>query len=381
MPHPITTGLVLTGGGARAAYQVGVLKGLSDLMPDFHDPFRVICGTSAGAINAVGLASGDSIFRHNVAHLEHLWSHLQVSDIYRADAFGMTRWFSHFVQSLVRGQSEEMPASLLDNRPLRGFLEKELKVGVISRNIAEGRLDAVGVNACGYSGGQSICFFEGRPDIPTWHLGQRVGARCELHIDHLMASSAIPTLFPPVHINREYFGDGATRQMAHISPALHLGANRVLVIGVSANRVCTPTRKKVSGIPTIAQVMEHLLNGLFLDTLEHDIDRLLVINRLLGLIPAEKLEAEGLGLRPVKLLEISPSQPIDEMAARHVEALPVMLRRLIGKSMAQGSGGASLASYLLFDRAFCRDLIALGYADAQSHAKQLTDFFNDKRSM
>lgn len=378
MNKAASIGLVLTGGGARAAYQVGVLKAISDMMPDLHYPFRIICGTSAGAINAAGLAGGDSIFRHNIAHLERLWRELRVHHVYRSDAFGMTRWLTRFVQGILRGKTDNAPVSILDNSPLREFLAREVRFDMLTRNIEAGYLDAVGVTACGYTGGQSICFFQSRGDIPSWNQGQRMGVHCKLDLDHLMASSAIPTLFPPVRINREYFGDGATRQMAHISPVLHLGADRVLVIGVSANRICPPVRRKVPGMPSIAQVMEHVFNGMFLDTIEYDIDRLLLLNQLLTLIPHHKLEEAGLGhLRPVKLLEISPSQPMDDLAARYIDSLPVVLRRLIGRSQEMGGGGTSLASYLLFEPEFSSTLISLGYADAQAHAKQLAQFFAD----
>lgn len=366
-------GLVLTGGGARAAYQIGVLKAVSDLLPDLHDPFRVICGTSAGAINAVALAGGNDIFRHNIGHLDRLWSQLKIEDIYRADMFGMSRWMTGFVRGILQGQGES-PVSLLDNRPLRGFLEKELRFDNIAKSIEAGRLDAVGINACGYTAGQNVCFFQAKAGLASWDLGQRVGSRCQLTLDHVMASSAIPTIFPPVRVNREYFGDGVTRQMAHISPALHMGADRVLVIGVSANRVIKRTRVASKEVPSLAQVMEHVLNGLFLDTMEYDIDRLMLINRLVDLVPEEKLQKAGLHLRPVRLLDISPSRPINEIATRYLDALPLILRRLLGRNLEKGEGGASLASYLLFDHRFCRDLIALGYQDAQAKSRELVEF-------
>lgn len=378
MTRPSSMGLVLTGGGARAAYQVGVLKAISDMMPGLQDPFRVICGTSAGAINAMGLATGEDIFRHNIAHLEHLWAEIKPEDVYRFDAFSLTRRLQRFIPSLLSGKTEEAPGALLDNRPLRDYLTRAIKPEALNSKIERGNLNAVGITACGYTTGQNLCFFQGHPDIPSWNRIQRLGVRCTLGIDHLMASSAIPTLFPPVKIHREYFGDGATRQIAHISPALYLGASRVLVIGVSANRVAAPRRRQVHNIPTVAQVMENVLNGIFLDTLEYDIERLELINQLLELIPAKKLEAAGLDLRPVGLLQISPSYPIDDIAVKYINSLPLMVRRMMGRSLEVGEGGVSLASYLLFDKNFCRDLIKLGYRDAQTHAKELQDFFSDK---
>ena len=233
----------------------------------------------------------------------------------------------------------------------------------------------MGLNACAYSAGQNICFFQGHTEIPGWDQGQRLGARCNLSVDHVMASSAIPTIFPPVKINREYFGDGVTRQMAHLSPALHMGAKRILVIGVSANREHLAKRRRGMSWPGLAQVMEHVLNGLFLDTMEYDIDRLQMINQLVELFPRDKLNsAADLHLRPMELLEISPSEPINGIASRYLDGLPALLRRFLGKNLERGEGGASLASYLLFDPRFCKELIALGYQDAQAKSEELAAF-------
>lgn len=373
------TGLILTGGGARAAYQVGVMRAISDLLPDLEDPFRIITGTSAGAINAVALAGGYGIFRHNVAHMERLWSHLRIGDVYREDVMGMSRWLTGFVRGILRGHGDG-PISLLDNRPLKDFLAGEMNLDRVGRAISEGRLDAVGINTSSYSSGTSVCFFQGREDIAGWDLGQRQGVPCELQMEHVMASSAIPTLFPPVAIGDEYFGDGVTRQMAHISPALHMGADQVLVIGVSANRIHPRGRKKGKPSASLALVMENLLNGIFLDTLEYDMDRLFLINRLVEMIPEQTLKSSKTELRPVKLVDISPSQPINEIAARYMDGLPLVLRRLLGNHLAGEGGGASLGSYLLFDHRFCRDLIALGYGDAQERAAELVQLLRPGHS-
>lgn len=369
-------GLVLTGGGARGAYQIGVLKAISELLPDLQWPFPVICGTSAGAINAVALAGGQGRFRHNVDFLEQLWSHLEIADIYVANPVGMARRMTGFAGGILQGKTK-LPISLLDNRPLRALLEeKTYFFSNIAKSIDAGHLDAVGLNASAYATGQSVCFFQAKPEVPAWNLGQRVGARCRLGLDHVMASSAIPTIFPPVHINREFFGDGVARQMAHLSPALHLGADRILVIGVSANRTVKRPRLTAKQPPSFAKVMEHLLNGVFLDTLEYDIERLTLLNRLIELTPEKQRQAAGLDLRPIKLLDISPSRPINEIALRYLDGLPIILRRLLGQTKDRAGSSASLASYLLFDHRFCRDLITLGYQDAQAQSRELEAFFS-----
>jgi NTE family protein len=368
-------GVVLTGGGARGAYQVGVFKAISDQLPDLNYPFPIICGTSAGAINAVGLGCSGDIFRHSVERLEQLWTGLKTHQVYRSDYWGMARRMGHFLKAFMGGEDNDMPASMLDNSPLRTFLQSQLDLQRLKYNIDHSDIRAVCVTACGYTSGQSVSFFQARQGLQGWHLGQRVGCRTELLIDHLMASSAIPTIFPPVKINREYFGDGVVRNMAPLSPAIHLGADKILVIGVSANRVCTITRRPHMDFPKIPQIMEHLLNGAFIDVMENDIDKALLINQLLNLIPKASLEENNSNLRLIDMLVISPSEPIDDIAARHVACLPKPVRQFLGQNKANPEGGASMASYLLFEAPFLRDLIALGYRDAQSHARQIESFF------
>lgn len=372
------TGVVLTGGGARAAYQVGVMRAVSDIYPSWEHPFKVIVGTSAGAINALGLASGGGLFRHNISRLERIWSSLTVEQIYKSHALDVLRNVTRVARTIFSGDGSTGPLSLLDNAPLRDLLAQELDFDEVRRTIADGHLSAVGVNACGYTTGQNLCFFDGHEGLQSWSGGQRAGARTVLDLKHVLASSAIPTVFPPVAINREYFGDGVTRQMAHISPAIHLGAERILVIGVSSNRRIIPARPDKPVVPTFSHVVSHIFNGMFLDTLDYDTDRLRLINQLVELIPSSQLVAAGIDLKPVRLLEISPSEEIDEIAAKYLDGLPLLLRNLIGATTVGDKSGASLASYLLFDHRFCRDLIALGYRDAQAQAREIDEFFHER---
>ncbi|WP_111495196.1 patatin-like phospholipase family protein [Marinobacter bohaiensis] len=371
------TGVVLTGGGARAAYQVGVLKAISEMYPDWAHPFQQIVGTSAGAINAVAIGGGGGRFRHNIAKLEGIWSKLNIDQIYKSHSYDILRNLTEVARLLLADGQGEKPLSLLNNSPLRQLLEKELDFDTLHQTIADNRISAIGVNACGYSTGQNICFFEANEKLANWTQGQRAGAHTQLNLDHVMASSAIPTLFQPVKINREYFGDGVTRQMAHISPVLRLGAEKVLVIGVSANHVCFPQRPRQPSVPGFAQVLAHVFNGMFLDTLDYDIDRLRQVNGLLELVPEKKLGQAGLDLKPVRLLEISPSADIGEIATHYIDSLPLVLRKLLGANVGSYTPGATLASYLLFDHRFCSALISLGYKDGQAQARQIESFFAD----
>ena len=369
-------GLVLTGGGARSSYQVGVLKAISEQFPDLEYPFHTICGTSAGAINTVGLACFGNIFRHSVEHLEALWAELITENVFRSDFWGMTRRMGTFLSSAMSGGEKLMPASMLDNAPLREFLSQQIDFDQMRHSITHGGIESVCITACGYRSGQSVSFFQGKDLLSDWHLGQRLGVKTDLCLDHLMASTAIPTLFPPVKIHREYFGDGVVRNMAPLSPAIHLGSDRILIIGVSANRICAPIRKPQRLFPRLSHIMEHVLNGAFIDIIENDVDKALMINKLLRLIPANTDNNEVAGLRPLDILNISPSEPIDDIAEKHLNCLPATVRKFFGQPDPGVEGGASLVSYLLFEAPFMRDLIRLGYKDAQNQAKQIELFFS-----
>lgn len=377
----MTNALILSGGGARAAYQVGVLKALAEILPEgAANPFPVICGTSAGAINAVTLAAHEGSFQEAVCELEQVWAQLQPGHIYRYGWFEMFRGFARLAGSLLnRGVGRAQPIALLDNAPLRDLIERTVKFHQIDRNIARGDLQAVSVTAMGYTSGQSVSYYQSSPDMQDWQRHRRIGRRTLLNADHLMASSAIPSLFPTTKIEHEYFGDGALRQLAPISPALHLGANRVFIIGVSGNRDAQLNKKKPSArhSPSMAQVIGHMFNSAFVDSLEGDIERLERTNRLLRLIPKERRSEEGVGLQIVENLVVSPTEPLDKIAGRKVRDLPDSLRFFLRNTGATASGGGSAAaSYLLFSNSFISELIALGYRDTMWNTDQISAFFN-----
>lgn len=373
------TGLILSGGGARAAYQVGVLAGIADLLPPgAANPFPVIVGTSAGAINAVKLASGASHFCAAIHELVGFWQSFRSHQVFRSDWPGVVHQAGRFVCHSLLGIGSQVPVALLNSAPLRTLLNARLELDGIERAIEAKHLRAVAVTAFGYESGQAVTFYQGKGTIDSWLRHRRIGLPTQLTVDHLLASSAIPLLFAPVKIEQEYFGDGAVRQSAPISPALHLGANRVLVVGVSGNprgaEANNPLQRMMIGAqPTLAQIGAHMLNSTFIDSLESDIELLERLNLLSHLLPGEQ-PVRTLGLAPVEVLVISPSQPIDEIAARHRHELPSALRMFLRGPGATKTSGAGVLSYLLFEAGYCSELIELGRKDALAQQDQLKAF-------
>jgi len=368
------SGLVLSGGGARAAYQVGVLKAIADIMPvGTRNPFGIICGTSAGAINAVALAAHAENYRNAVYAIEQVWRHFQPHQVYKTDPLSVAACATKFLLRMFLSMPHHS-ASLLNNEPLSRLLAEMIPFEHIKEAIKNGHLRSISVTASGYNSGHSVAFFEGSPDISSWKRFQRIGLRATLDIDHLLASSAIPVVFPATRIGREYFGDGAVRQLAPLSPALHMGAKKLLVVGVSGNRSAPQVRKATEAYPSLAHIGGHLLNSVFLDSLEYDVERLEGINNSLELIPDHVRVKAGITMKPVECLLISPSQCVDQIAAKYAKNLPRSIRFFLRGIGATGSSGSSVLSYLLFEREFCNALIELGHRDAMAREDEIRDF-------
>jgi len=366
--------LVLTGGGARAAYQVGVLGAIREIWGARPgNPFPILCGTSAGAINATALAVYSHDFSMAVRRISYIWRHFHVDQVYRADALALAgnglRWGGALLTGwLVR----QTPRSLLDNSPLETLLNRTLDFSAVGRAIDAGTLSALSVTVSGYTSGESLAFFQAEDGIAGWRRAQRVGVPASIGVAHLMASSAIPFVFPAVPINREFFGDGSMRQIAPISPAVHLGAERILVIG--AGRLSEEGRQRTEAYPSLAQIAGHAMSSIFLDSLAVDLERLERINRTLGHLDQAGRMAAGVGLRPIEALVISPSRRIDAIASQHRDSLPRALRLVLGGIGAMRSSGSTLLSYLLFEPGYTRELMELGYEDTMARQREVADF-------
>ena len=371
--------LILTGGGARAAYQVGVLRALSEMLPTKTSvPFPIICGTSAGSINATILAVDANDFRHAVRRLVMVWKNFHVHYVYRSDLFGTFRNSARWVYAALRGgrlrPGSEQTVSLLDNAPLAALLKQHVDFDGIQRNIDSGHLTALSITCSGYTSGQSVTFYQGQPDLQNWQRARRIGVAMPITLDHLLASSALPFIFPPTRINREYFGDGSMRQIAPVSPALHLGADRLLVIGVGRQLQHNADRVQSTAYPTLAQIAGHALNSIFLDSLEVDLERLQRINRTIELIPESVRAQTNYPLHRVDFRVLTPSIDLEKIAAQFSDDLPTTIRTLLSSVGGTKRSGSNLLSYLLFEKSFCRELLKLGYADTMARQEDLTAF-------
>lgn len=370
------TALVLPGGGARGAFQVGVLKALAEILPQSSaNPFAVISGTSAGAVNSVVLASRAEHFRSALAELEHVWAHFRCHQVYKTDHLTMLKSSLHWLSSIVLGGwLVGTPKSLLNNAPLRELLSHNVHFPRIQQAIERGNLEAVAVTAAGYDSARSKTFFEGAKQLNNWDRTRRMGKKVELNLDHLMASIAVPMVFPPQIIGNEYFGDGAMRQATPLSPAVHLGADRILVIGIR-DETGDNEPTELGTPPSFGKIAGYMLDTLFMDGLYSDLERVTRINELIDSVPEEHRSGTIAHVRPIDTMLVVPSEDLREIAFRHRKELPFAIRALLrGVGGKKSAGESKLLSFLLFEQAYTRELIALGYKDAMKVKDELRDF-------
>jgi NTE family protein len=375
-------GLVLSGGGARAAYQVGAMRALSELRRgEKSSAFSVLAGLSAGAINAAALAADADDFPKAVEALTDTWMSLTPEAVYRTDLGTLAglgaRWLKDVTTGGVLGASRAN--CLLDTSPLRALLAERLKISQIAGHVAAGTLRGVAVSATNYLTGTIVTFFEAAPEVRPWIRHDRISLRETLTLDHVMASASIPIFFPPVSIDGRLFGDGGVRMTTPVSPAIHLGADKLLAIGIryyrSSDQTLALNRAATAESVTLAQIGGVLLNALFLDSLDNDLERLQRINRTLGLIPDAARAEHPDSLRRIPALSLRPSKDLGSLAADEYRKFPGVLRHLLRGIGATGDSGWDLLSYLAFQPGYIGKLIELGYEDTLARRAELEAFF------
>lgn len=373
--------LILPGAGARGAYQVGVLKGIATMLPKHApNPFAVISGTSAGAINAAVLATQAARFSVAVAEMERVWSNFKAAQVYRTDNWTMLKTSLYWLSAIVLGGlGKKNSRSLLDSSPLRELLTENIKFSLIERAINRGHLEALAITVSAYSSARSVTFFQGLEDLKPWARVRRIGRPAKITVEHLLASAAVPFVFSPVQIGGEFYGDGAMRHRAPLSSAIHLGAERMLVIGVRDEH---PDPEPLEGepveMPNFALLAGYMLDTLFMDGLYADLEQATRVNVIMEQLEGKTLEGPVAGLRPISTLIIVPKEDIRQVAERHVDELPRAVRLLLGGSGAMDKGGLQLISYLLFESGFTRELIEMGLRDAMEMEEDLRAFLFDQ---
>ncbi len=368
----LPTGLILSGGGARAAYQVGVLRALARLLPErAPNPFDIICGTSSGALNAAVLATEADRLQNGVNSLSEIWGNISSDTVYEPMTGNLFVSVSNLMLSIVAGGAAPRASAFLDNKPLRKLLKRKLELDKIQRNIDRGLLDALGITTSAYGTGASVSFYQAVKGIEDWTGPHRIGRRCKLGIKHLMASCAIPLLFPAVPIAGQYYCDGAVRQVSPASPALRLGARRLFVVGVSGNRSKAGSDESLTEEPSSYQVLGHIMNGAFVDTLENDLDVLRRMNRIAGR-RGNPGRTSGDSRAPVEFLEISPSERVNQLAVDYYDELPKGMARYIKQD-----SSSTMLSLILFEHGYCNRLADLGFHDAMAKEDEIREFFAD----
>lgn len=367
-------GLVLSGGGARGAYQAGVLQAIVEIAKSLgvRRPFPVITGVSAGAINASYLAAMSDDLELGCEKMAGLWSNLTAERVFKTDALTAGRSGFRFMMDATVGAlyKKKLARSLLETSPLRALLEEHVPFHRIDKNVSDGHLDALAVTAMNYTNSNSVTWVQGQKSLGMWTRQRRKSETALIGVEHIMGSAAIPLFFPPIRVGEDHYGDGCLRNTAPLSPAIHLGADRLIVISVRRpESKAAPLSPDIE--PSIARVLGVILNALLLDAVDVDMERMMRINQTLDLVPER--QREELQLRKVDYLWLRPSHDIGHLAGELFDRLPRVIRYLVA-GLGSSKEAAELTSYLLFDPDFCGQLVRMGYEDGIAQRADIAKF-------
>ncbi|MEZ0393111.1 MAG: patatin-like phospholipase family protein [Pseudobdellovibrionaceae bacterium] len=373
--------LVLSGGGARGAYQVGVLKAVGELARDnnLENPFQILCGVSAGAINASFLASECHQFSKGTEKLVDLWASLKSERVFKTDILSMSRIGLQWMGELSFGGfgTTTEGRALLDTEPLLQLIRDNLNLPQIQENIHNRKLSALAITALDYQTSESITFVQANDHAPSWKKTRRRSEKTMIQPEHVLASSSIPILFPATPVGSRHFGDGCVRNLSPLGPALYLGASELLVIGVRLQKEISATpHTSLQKPPSVARVANLLLNAVLLDGIEIDFERLQRINEFLRRVPPQ--HQTNLNFKPVHALFISPSEDIGKIAAQMASRLPRVIRYLL-KGLGPLEEASEIISYLLFEKDFTLRLIEMGYQDGMNQKDEILRFLLESR--
>lgn len=371
-------GLVLSGGGARGAYQVGVLSAIADISRDLglDNPFTIYTGVSAGAINASYLAAGAEDFAQTTKKLVDLWSRISSDNVFYTDAMSLGKigfkWLEELSLGAIAGTTPGR--ALLDTRPLRELISSNMQFENIQRNIDAKKLRAVAITAMDYQSSTGITFVQGNEDIKLWTKARRLSQRAVLKAEHVMASAAIPMLFPPVQVGNSFFGDGCVRNQSPCGPAIYLGAEKLMVIGVKTSNMVPTSLANAGHPPSIARVANVLLNSVLLDGIEIDLERMENINKLVSLINAN--DTNKTPMKQVQFASVSPSIDIGNIAYQKSTKMPRLIRYLL-KGLGSLEDAREIVSYLLFEPTFCTHLIEVGFEDGMRNKESIKQLLTE----